>query len=148
MSGRGANFALTLLVVVGVLSVALLGVGSVDASPLRQKNDLRLLFDLRLDQDHDGVLTVGDLVQWSHVMDDLPTENDPFPENPDVDPQQITDLFAELDVNHDGEVTYDEFKINFSRLDHPYPQPTEVHLSLTSDPSEMVVMWLTQRKLC
>jgi len=53
-----------------------------------------------------------------------------------------------LDVNKNGEIDWSEFVHHFGRYDclasNPQQAPNQIHLSLTNQPTEMRVMWVSK----
>eukprot|EP00762_Andalucia_godoyi_P002053 ANDGO_02468.mRNA.1 Purple acid phosphatase 18 len=121
------------LLVVAVLSVAL--VSAVLARP--KVSFLKMFFDRRLDAiDSDGRVSFEEFVHFLERMD--PDDYVPV--------LKARELFSRLDHNMDGYISWDEFAVGKDRLMNvgiDSDVPKQLHLALTSDPSAMLIIWIT-----
>eukprot|EP00456_Euglypha_rotunda_P033581 TRINITY_DN25954_c0_g1_i6.p1 TRINITY_DN25954_c0_g1~~TRINITY_DN25954_c0_g1_i6.p1 ORF type:complete len:186 (+),score=31.61 TRINITY_DN25954_c0_g1_i6:98-655(+) len=92
--------------------------------------NLKLLFD-GVDVNHDGSLSISEIQQY------VDSETKKYPSE-----ERVMPIIQYLDVNHDASVDWSEFRQKFLTLDITSGlDPEQIHLALTNDPTEMVVMW-------
>lgn len=127
----------------------------------RPRSGLRSLFDL-VDVNSDGLVSPAEIVLYSERVDGDERKNSPFPEQERMkrlETMAATYIVDGKDINSNAAIDWEEWRTAFSRLETVsdssmvaktgkrdeiwsiYPQ--QIHLALTTDPSEMVVMWIT-----
>ncbi len=160
---RSALLLVALLVAVTLLPVA--HALSSSPSPSRSPRAFTEIFKTKLDRSpRDGVMTMRELQDFAYHAD-------PHPDKPMPSLEKLQPLLDQWDLDGDGEVHVDEF-VSFMvklapdaaarllaledsvshaalaaaigrDLDASSNAPAELHLSLTSQPGSMVVMWIT-----
>eukprot|EP00002_Diphylleia_rotans_P009510 TRINITY_DN1982_c0_g2_i2.p2 TRINITY_DN1982_c0_g2~~TRINITY_DN1982_c0_g2_i2.p2 ORF type:complete len:520 (+),score=106.75 TRINITY_DN1982_c0_g2_i2:52-1611(+) len=124
------SFALAAIIVSAIPMDKLNGEKSVFKVDLLDK-----AFKERLDRNGDMRIELDELVQFISETEDHP-----------VNPVEVYAIIGSLDYNKNGFIDYEEFRAEYKRLqpkDELLAIPEQVHLSLTTDPSRVWVMWVT-----
>jgi predicted MPP superfamily phosphohydrolase len=103
----------------------------------------RWIFDNLIDSNHDGVLTINEIAKYVCRYSQKDTEH---AYSSCLSQRQARIMMEQLDNDRSGTISWEEFRRKY----RPYPiegAPQQVHLAVTTIPSEMVVMWVTRDKL-